>query len=40
VIGHVTGTDSFADSGQSQVIADSAVLLSFERLATARWPRR
>jgi hypothetical protein len=38
VIGHVTGTDSLADSGQSQVIADSAVLLSFERLATVRWP--
>jgi hypothetical protein len=40
VIGHVTGTGIFADFGQSQVIAESAGLLSFVRLATVRWPGR
>jgi hypothetical protein len=38
--GQVTGTDIFAGFGQSQVIADSSVLLIFERLAALRWPRR
>ena len=40
MIGHAPGTDISADFGESQIIADRAVPLTFERMAAVRWPRR
>ena len=38
--GHVTGTGIFAGFAENKVIADRAVLLTFERLAALPWLRR
>ncbi len=40
MIRHATGTDISADFGESQIIADPAIPLNFERLAALRWPLR